>query len=86
MSIPVPRIYLLISKYISIILEILMIIVVMLAGLWIQYRLSGGLLFKVEPLISINWSKAILVGKFFFRRVEFCISMFYVCVSGEMEQ
>lgn len=62
---PVPRTYLLFSKYISILVEVILITAVMLAGLWVQYGVSGELLFRADPLITFEWSKVLLVIKWF---------------------
>lgn len=63
LSLPVSRASLLVTKYMSIILEALLISIVMIAGLWIQLEASGGTLFRTEPLIGFNWSKLVLVMK-----------------------
>ncbi|MFD0675655.1 MULTISPECIES: ABC-2 transporter permease [unclassified Paenibacillus] len=63
LSLPVHRTYLLMSKYISIVLEVVLITVVMIAGLWMQYKLSDGMLLRAEPLITFEWSKVVLVLK-----------------------
>jgi hypothetical protein len=63
LSLPVPRIYLLISKYCSIVLEVLLIAAVMTVGIWMQYLFSGELLFKAKPLVAFEWSKVGLVMK-----------------------
>jgi len=65
LSLPVPRVYLLASKSIPIMVEILLIIAVTATGLWIQHRLSGGLLFRAEPLISFDWSKVRFIAELF---------------------
>lgn len=62
---PVPRTYLLASKYISILVEVMLITAVMIAGLSIQYGVSGELLFRADPLVTFEWSKVLLVIKWF---------------------
>ncbi|WP_341415503.1 ABC transporter permease [Paenibacillus filicis] len=61
LMLPVPRVYLLLSKGISLLLETLLLSLVMLAGLWVQYELSGGLLLRAEPLTTFAWSKVLLI-------------------------
>lgn len=61
LALPVPRIYLIMSKYISILIEVLLILLVTIMSLWVQYQISDGLLFRAEPLVTFDWSKALLV-------------------------
>ncbi|WP_187273826.1 ABC-2 transporter permease [Paenibacillus sp. N3.4] len=65
LALPVPRTYLLITKYIAILVEILLLLAVTIVGLWIQHWLSDGVLFRAEPLVTFEWSKVILVVKLF---------------------
>ncbi|UKS25179.1 ABC transporter permease [Paenibacillus sp. HWE-109] len=62
---PVPRTYLLVSKYISILVEVMLITAVMIAGLWMQHSVNGEQLFRAEPLVTFEWSKVLLVIKWF---------------------
>ncbi|WP_165972214.1 ABC-2 transporter permease [Paenibacillus piri] len=66
LSLPIPRTYLLLSKYLVILLEALLITVVMVAGLWIQLGLSNGMLFRVEPLLLWDAAKVLLLLKWLF--------------------
>ncbi|MCM3271243.1 ABC transporter permease [Paenibacillus elgii] len=63
LTLPVPRAHLLLSKYISILLETLLISAVMIAGLFVQLKVSQGLLFRAEPLTVDDWSKVLLITK-----------------------
>ncbi|MEK3724291.1 ABC-2 transporter permease [Paenibacillus sp. FSL H8-0034] len=66
LSLPVPRTYMLMSKYIVILLEALLITVVMIVGMWVQLGMSNGQLFRVEPLLLFDWSKVLLIVKWIF--------------------
>ncbi|WP_028550582.1 hypothetical protein [Paenibacillus sp. UNC451MF] len=65
LSLPIPRTYLLLSKYISIVWEVLLITAIMIIGLWVQYGVSGGKLFRAEPLITFEWAKVGFVAEWF---------------------
>jgi ABC-type transport system involved in multi-copper enzyme maturation permease subunit len=57
LSLPIPRTHLLMSKSLAVGWEILLISAVMAAGLTIQNGISDGLLFRTEPLITLNAAK-----------------------------
>ncbi|TBL80384.1 ABC-2 transporter permease [Paenibacillus thalictri] len=61
LSLPVSRAYFLLSKYIVILLEVLMIAIVMLTGLSVQNWICQGRLFRIEPLITFDASKLLIV-------------------------
>jgi len=58
---PVPRSYLLITKSLVILLEACMIFAITAISLWIQYKVSHGLLFRAEPLITIDGPKLLFI-------------------------
>ncbi|MCD1259428.1 ABC transporter permease [Paenibacillus athensensis] len=63
LTLPVPRSYLLLSKYVSLLLETLLLSGVMVAGLSLQNLVNGGLLFRAEPLYAWNVSKFVFMGE-----------------------
>ncbi len=83
LSLPVPRTYLLISKYISILIEFLLISVVMLTGLSVQNWLQKGLLFRVEPLITLNWSKGLFITEIMFSVTCLIFLCFFSTLLGK---
>lgn len=66
LSLPVPRVYMLMSKYMVILAEALLITAVMAAGMWVQLGTSNGQLFRVEPILLFDWSKVWLIAKWIF--------------------
>ncbi|WP_239616663.1 ABC transporter permease [Cohnella mopanensis] len=63
LTLPVLRTHLLFAKYISILLESVLILILTFASLWLQYELSDGQLYRAEPLTTFDWSKALFVSK-----------------------
>ncbi|WP_282938534.1 hypothetical protein [Paenibacillus sp. RC67] len=80
---PVPRIYLLLSKYISIVWEVLLITAVMIIGLSVQYGVSGGKLFRAEPLITFEWSKLGLMAQWFLLLTTVIFLSFMSVLAGK---
>lgn len=57
LALPVPRAYLLLAKYVAIMLETLLLSAVMIIGLSVQNGFHHGLLFRAEPLYTLNGAK-----------------------------
>ncbi|WP_343802275.1 hypothetical protein [Bacillus carboniphilus] len=55
LTLPTSRIYLVIVKYVVIFLEVLTILILTILAMWIQWHVSNGLLFRVEPILAMEW-------------------------------
>ena len=55
LTLPISRIYLLFIKYIVILIEVITLLILTTLAMWIQWQVSNGLLFRVEPILKMDW-------------------------------
>ncbi|UVI27573.1 hypothetical protein [Paenibacillus spongiae] len=75
LTLPIPRVFLILYKYIAILVESFLYALIMAAGLIIQYRLTDGMLFRAEPLITFNAAKLLFIAQI----VLFATCVIFLC-------
>ncbi|MGE5704841.1 MAG: hypothetical protein ACM32O_20115 [Clostridia bacterium] len=83
LSLPVTRMQVLVSKYIAILVECLIVVTIMLAGLAVQNWAVDGQMFRMEPLVTITLEKVLFAAGFLFDFTSLIFMCFFCTLLGK---